>query len=172
MPMRIDAAEDTALEATLAARGVSHVVLAGAESAWCIRATAYGALERGYDLTLIDDAHTTEIDDALSVQGLGSGQHWIELVLTPEQRRIFEQLQALMSLVEGYGNHVMNAVGRRLLPSFEQIEQRVAQRQSTKTLLEQIFNRITGMDITFVTTARTNEEAKALLTEFGFPFRN
>ena len=51
--------EDTALEATLAARGVSHVVLAGAESAWCIRATAYGALERGYDLTLLADAHTT-----------------------------------------------------------------------------------------------------------------
>jgi len=31
-------------------------------------------------------------------------------------------------------------------------------------------NKITGMDITFVTTARTNEEAKALLEEFGFPF--
>jgi large subunit ribosomal protein L5 len=29
---------------------------------------------------------------------------------------------------------------------------------------------ITGMDITFVTSARTDEEAKALLTEFGFPF--
>lgn len=80
-------------------------------------------------------------------QSWGSGQHWIEVVLTPEQRRIFEQLQALMSLVEGYGNHVMNAVGKKLLPSFEQIEQRVAQRQSTKTLIEQIFNRITGMDL-------------------------
>jgi coenzyme F420 biosynthesis associated uncharacterized protein len=80
-------------------------------------------------------------------QGWNSGQHWIELVLTPEQRRIFDQLQALMSLVEGYGNHIMNAVGRQLLPSFEQIERRVAQRQSSKTLIEQIFNRITGMDL-------------------------
>jgi coenzyme F420 biosynthesis associated uncharacterized protein len=81
------------------------------------------------------------------LQGLGSGQHWIELVLTPEQRKIFDRLQALMSIVEGYGNHVMNAVGKQLLPSFEQIEQRVAQRQSTKTLIEQAFNRITGMDL-------------------------
>ncbi|GAB4423819.1 MAG: zinc-dependent metalloprotease [Chloroflexi bacterium OHK40] len=80
-------------------------------------------------------------------QGWGSGRHWIELVLTPEQRRIFDQLQALMSLVEGYGNHVMNVVGRRLLPSFDQIEQRVAQRQSSRTLVEQLFNRITGMDL-------------------------
>jgi hypothetical protein len=35
-------------------------VLAGAATNWCIRATAYGALDRGYDLTLVKDAHTTE----------------------------------------------------------------------------------------------------------------
>lgn len=49
--------ERTTLEAELAARGVSHIVLCGAVTSWCIRATAYGALERGYDLTLIGDAH-------------------------------------------------------------------------------------------------------------------
>lgn len=36
-----------------------HIVLAGAATNWCIRATAYGALDRGYDLTLIEDARTT-----------------------------------------------------------------------------------------------------------------
>lgn len=51
--------EDTDLEDVLAARGVSRVVLAGAASNWCIRATAYGALDRGYDLTLVEDAHLT-----------------------------------------------------------------------------------------------------------------
>ena len=35
-------------------------MLAGAATNWCIRATAYAALERGYDLTLVSDAHTTE----------------------------------------------------------------------------------------------------------------
>jgi hypothetical protein len=39
---------------------VSHILLAGASTNWCIRATAYGALDRGYDLTLIKDAHTTD----------------------------------------------------------------------------------------------------------------
>ena len=34
-------------------------MLAGASTNWCIRATAYGALDRGYDLTLVEDAHTT-----------------------------------------------------------------------------------------------------------------
>jgi nicotinamidase-related amidase len=51
--------EETVLEQELAQHGVSHIVLAGAMTNWCIRATAYGALERGYDLTLVKDAHTT-----------------------------------------------------------------------------------------------------------------
>ncbi|MDT7838241.1 isochorismatase family protein [Aquabacterium sp. OR-4] len=52
--------EDTPLVAELAALGATHIVLAGAASGWCIRATAYAALERGYDLTLVSDAHSTE----------------------------------------------------------------------------------------------------------------
>ncbi len=43
--------ENTKLEEELATRGVSHIVFAGAAPNWCIRATAYGALDRGYDLT-------------------------------------------------------------------------------------------------------------------------
>ena len=52
--------EDTGLDDVLAGLGATHVVLAGAATNWCIRATAYGALDRGYDLTLVKDAHTTE----------------------------------------------------------------------------------------------------------------
>ena len=50
--------EQTLLEQELAKFGAPHIVLAGAETNWCIRATAYGALDRGYDLTLIKAAHT------------------------------------------------------------------------------------------------------------------
>lgn len=51
--------EETTLEEQLARFGATHLVLAGAATNWCIRATAYGALDRGYDLTLVKDAHTT-----------------------------------------------------------------------------------------------------------------
>ena len=51
--------EQTTFEEELARLGVTHITLAGAMTNWCIRATAYGALERGYDLTLVKDAHTT-----------------------------------------------------------------------------------------------------------------
>jgi nicotinamidase-related amidase len=55
--------EDTSLEDRLAQLGATRIVLAGAQTNWCIRATAYAALDRGYDLTLLKDAHTTESID-------------------------------------------------------------------------------------------------------------
>lgn len=51
--------EKTSLEETLAGLGISHIVLTGALTNWCIQSTAYAAVEKGYDLTLIKDAHTT-----------------------------------------------------------------------------------------------------------------
>src|SRR5699024_4899489 len=43
--------------------------------------------------------------------------NWIEYVMNPEQRDLFGRMQALMSVIEGYSNHVMNAVGRDLIPT-------------------------------------------------------
>ena len=51
--------EETPLEPELARLGATHIVLAGAMTNWCIRSAAYAALERGYDVTLVNDAHTT-----------------------------------------------------------------------------------------------------------------
>jgi nicotinamidase-related amidase len=55
-----DSFEDTDLEQILAERGVGRIVLSGAQTDACIRSTAHGAFVRGYDVTLVTDAHTTE----------------------------------------------------------------------------------------------------------------
>ena len=63
--------EETTLETELVTLGVTHVILAGAATNWCIRATAYAALERGYDVTLVNDAHTTgtiQLDDGATIE--------------------------------------------------------------------------------------------------------
>lgn len=79
--------EDTALEEELARIGATHITLAGAKTNWCIRATAYGALERGYDLTLVQDAHTTstldladgtKIEADRMVRELNIAMTWVE----------------------------------------------------------------------------------------------
>jgi nicotinamidase-related amidase len=55
-----DSFEDTNLEAELAQRGVGRLVVTGAQTDACIRATLHGAFVRGYDTFLVGDAHTTE----------------------------------------------------------------------------------------------------------------
>jgi nicotinamidase-related amidase len=76
--------EDTELERVLGDLAATHIVLAGAATNWCIRATAYGALDRGYDLTLVKDAHTTESMD------LGDG-------VTIEAARLVDDLNIAMT---------------------------------------------------------------------------
>jgi len=55
-----DAFEATDLEALLAERAVGRLVVTGAQTDACIRSTLHGAFTRGYDATLVGDAHTTE----------------------------------------------------------------------------------------------------------------
>jgi nicotinamidase-related amidase len=55
-----DSFESTALETVLSDLGVGRLVVVGAQTDACIRATLHGALVRGYDATLVSDAHTTE----------------------------------------------------------------------------------------------------------------
>jgi nicotinamidase-related amidase len=55
-----DSFEGTELEAVLTERRVGHLVVAGAQTDACIRSKIHGGFVRGYDVTLVGDAHTTE----------------------------------------------------------------------------------------------------------------
>jgi nicotinamidase-related amidase len=55
-----DSFEETDLESVLAARGIGRLFVAGAQTDECIRSTLHGAITRGYDATLVGDAHTTQ----------------------------------------------------------------------------------------------------------------
>jgi nicotinamidase-related amidase len=55
-----DSFEDTNLETVLSGLGVGRLVVVGAQTDACIRSTLHGAFARGYDATLVSDAHTTE----------------------------------------------------------------------------------------------------------------
>lgn len=55
-----DSFEATDLETVLADRRVGRLIVTGAQTDACVRSTLHGALVRGYDVTLVSDAHTTE----------------------------------------------------------------------------------------------------------------
>jgi nicotinamidase-related amidase len=78
--------EQTPFEVELAKLGATHISLAGAATNWCIRATAYGALDRGYDVTLIEDAHTTDTIE-------------LENGVTIEAAQVIEELNVVMRWV-------------------------------------------------------------------------
>ena len=54
-----DSFEDTTLETVLSDLGIGRLIVVGAETDACIRSTIHGAFARGYDATLVSDAHTT-----------------------------------------------------------------------------------------------------------------
>lgn len=55
-----DSFAETSLDDVLGSLGVDHIWLVGAQSDHCVRSTLFGGLYRGYDVTLVEDAHTTE----------------------------------------------------------------------------------------------------------------
>jgi coenzyme F420 biosynthesis associated uncharacterized protein len=81
---------------------------------------------------------------AMARRGAG---HWLERMMTPAQLATFQRTQALMSLLEGYSNHVMNAAGERLLPGFRQIHDRFERRNQSRSALERAIMRLTGLDL-------------------------
>jgi coenzyme F420 biosynthesis associated uncharacterized protein len=82
-----------------------------------------------------------------ALRGNASGEHWMEGLMTNEQRRGFREIQAVMSLLEGFGDYVMDEVGHDLVPGVELISRRFHARRDQRTGFERAMMRITGMDL-------------------------
>jgi coenzyme F420 biosynthesis associated uncharacterized protein len=80
-------------------------------------------------------------------QNLPRTQTALELFMTEEQKEIFQKLQALMCLLEGYSNHVMDAVGEGLLSTYPLMKKRFEARQEQRPLGDRLFTRLTGLDL-------------------------
>ncbi len=88
-----------------------------------------------------------QIGASLRGEGRRDDQHWLERLMTDEQRELFRETQAVMSLLEGFGDHVMDAVGRDLVPGHARISARFHGRRENRTPFERAMLRITGMDL-------------------------
>jgi coenzyme F420 biosynthesis associated uncharacterized protein len=79
--------------------------------------------------------------------GGGESGSWLESLMNAEQRALFTEMQATMCIVEGYSNHVMNAVGRELLPNYAMISRRFAQRLQQRSQADRLLAKLTGLDV-------------------------
>jgi coenzyme F420 biosynthesis associated uncharacterized protein len=77
----------------------------------------------------------------------GGRRHWLESVLGEEQRRLLRETQAVMSLLEGFGDHVMDEVGRAIVPGHATISARFHARRERRSPMERAILRLTGLDL-------------------------
>jgi coenzyme F420 biosynthesis associated uncharacterized protein len=133
---------------------------------------------RGYLKSVVDDMREGTSPGMMGtflnrlVDNLRQGQNLIGALMTPEQRAVLSELQALMSLAEGYSNHVMNKVGSRLLPSYDQIHEAVENRQKQRGQAEELFLRLTGLKMKMEQYALGEKFAERVADERGMAFLN
>ncbi len=85
--------------------------------------------------------------DAVAGAVRGGGESLIEAIQTPRQREILDRLTAVMTLVEGHGDYVMDAVGPKVVPSVEEIRAKFSARRVSGGRIEQAIRRILGIDL-------------------------
>lgn len=74
-------------------------------------------------------------------------RHPMFLLSSPEQREKLEQLQALMTVVEGHGNFVMDLVGERVIPSFKRMRKAFERRRQQPGPVQRAFNHLIGLEM-------------------------
>jgi coenzyme F420 biosynthesis associated uncharacterized protein len=82
-----------------------------------------------------------------ALRGAGAGEYWMEGFMSHEQKREFREIQAIMSLLEGFGDYVMDEVGKDLVPEVETISAKFHARRAQRTGFERAMMRLTGMDL-------------------------
>ncbi len=99
-----------------------------------------------------------------------AGTSWIEHLMNEKQRELFNKMQTMMSVIEGYSNHVMNAVGRDLLQSYEPISRKFEHRQANRSQAEIFFSKLTGLDVKMEQYRLGEQFIDAVVAERGHDF--
>ena len=103
---------------------------------------------------------------AEAVRG-GDGESLMEAMQTPAQRELLDKLTNVMTLVEGHGDYVMDAVGPRVVPSVAEIREKFSQRRGSAGRMEQILRRILGIDLKMKQYEQGSKFVAAVVAEAG-----
>jgi coenzyme F420 biosynthesis associated uncharacterized protein len=80
------------------------------------------------------------------VRGEGSGVPLLDLVQTPEQRAALAEITAVMSLLEGHADVVMDEVGPAVVPTVERIRERFTARRAGRGAVDRLLRRLLGLE--------------------------
>jgi coenzyme F420 biosynthesis associated uncharacterized protein len=89
------------------------------------------------------------------------------LVQNPEQRALMDQVQAAMSVIEGYSEHVMDAIAAEVIPGHEQLRAAMDRRRSSRSAPQRIIERLLGFDVKLRQYEQGKRFADAVAAEAG-----
>src|SRR5689334_19013668 len=95
------------------------------------------------------------------------GDSLVEAMQTPAQRELLDKLTAVMTLVEGHGDYVMDAVGPQVVPSVADIREKFNSRRGSAGRMEQILRRILGIDLKMKQYAEGSRFVRTVVEEVG-----
>jgi coenzyme F420 biosynthesis associated uncharacterized protein len=104
-------------------------------------ATVDVRIERGAAGGLPSFPHPAKIVEMFREGGLAA------LVQTREQRQIMDRVQAVMAVIEGYSEHVMDALGAKLLPAYDGLRAAMDARRRSRSAPERVLLRLLGLDL-------------------------
>jgi coenzyme F420 biosynthesis associated uncharacterized protein len=107
-----------------------------------------------------------------AVRGADDSESLIEAIQTPQQREILDRLTAVMTLVEGHGDYVMDAVGPQVVPSVAQIRERFNSRRGSAGRMERAIRRILGIDLKMKQYAQGSRFVTAVVEQAGMDVFN
>jgi coenzyme F420 biosynthesis associated uncharacterized protein len=99
----------------------------------------------------------------------GDGESLMEAMQTPAQRVLLDKLTNVMTLVEGHGDYVMDAVGPRVVPTVAEIREKFSQRRGSAGRMEQVIRRILGIDLKMKQYEQGSKFVAAVVAEAGMP---
>src|SRR5277367_1767439 len=97
----------------------------------------------------------------------GEGESLIEAIQSPRQREILDRMTSVMTLVEGHGDYVMDAVGPAVVPSVAEIRAKFSARRGSAGRMEQAIRRVLGIDLKMKQYEQGSQFVKAVVDEAG-----
>ena len=97
----------------------------------------------------------------------GEGESLIEAIQSPRQREILDRMTSVMTLVEGHGDYVMDAVGPAVVPSVAEIRAKFSARRGSAGRMEQAIRRVLGIDLKMKQYEQGSHFVKSVVDEAG-----
>ncbi|MEU8193113.1 zinc-dependent metalloprotease [Microbispora amethystogenes] len=105
--------------------------------------------------------------DAVADAFKGGEGNLIEAIQTPEQKAVLDRVTAVMTLVEGHGDYVMDAVGPSVVPSVAEIRAKFQRRREGGSRVDQLVRRLLGIELKMKQYAEGSRFVRTVVDEAG-----